>query len=91
MRVVRATVGKETGDGLVHLLVGQDVPQAICPHHQHIVCPMLVLRQRVHLHLEAKGETGSDGGGRQEVMIGAVSRYTVHTFFLEIVIHTCSV
>ena len=51
MLVIRVTVGQEAGDCLGNLLVGENVPQPVCPHHQDVICPVFVLSQRVHFDL----------------------------------------
>lgn len=52
--VIRVAVCQETGDGLGHFLVGQDVPQAVSSQHQDVVGSMLALRQRVDFDLKRK-------------------------------------
>lgn len=49
--IIWVTVTKETGDSLSHILVGEDIPQAIGCQYQHVVCSMFKLGEGIHLHL----------------------------------------
>lgn len=56
VQVIRVTVGQERGHGFSYFLVGEDVPEAVGPHHQHIVSSVLILCQVIYLHLRDESQ-----------------------------------
>lgn len=51
VQVIWVTVGEAGSDILCHFLVRENVPQAICGHHQHVISAMLILGQVIYSHL----------------------------------------
>lgn len=70
VKVVGVTVGEERGDGFCYFLVGENVPESICSHHQDVVGSVLVVHQVVNFHLkQQQRELASIRGSRPARML----------------------
>lgn len=56
VKVVGVTVGQEGGHGFCYFLVGENVPESICPHDQDVVGAVLVVRQVINFNLKQQRE-----------------------------------
>lgn len=56
VKIVGVTVGQERGDGFCYFLVGENVPESICPHDQDVVGSVLVVRQVINFNLKQQRE-----------------------------------